>query len=317
MAGQCPEPRKNTFYNQVQSFFTNTNIEGIKYVLNNLKIDQQTETLSKYERLLRNRSLQSQEIFDLLFPLCSLEMQKQWLVNLIEINPHRAVELINKQVKLNYDKQTILSAFLQKAAQMPMQERKDIYEICDHEKYGSSPDLEDIFGKQIKTALRQEEQSSQLEGLLALERAKQLSARQKRDIARDTLDWLNTLPLERSGQPSSVRSILINWEELTPAVKHKFIEFAFEKLVQRTSGVTNIKLGLEVLVKIKSEIIFDEYPTYFNDLFSLIKSRNPDPLINEIIKGLSQLKPENLDKSRKQEYQFWQDFEKFMKGVKQ
>ncbi len=172
---------------------------------------RKAELVRKYRGILGQRVLQEQPIFDLLYPIAPREIRIQWLISLINAAPGRATQ---KLKELHYkvdEKKEIVEALLGKAKSTTVQQEKVLlYEAINKMRCAGSRELRDELASQVKALLKNSNQDLQKVGYDALQGAGYLSATVKREIIRETVEWLRSLDPSNAGQSYAVRSVVLD-----------------------------------------------------------------------------------------------------------
>ena len=137
-----------------------------------------------------------------------------------------------------------------------------------------------------------------------------LSAANKGDIARQTIEWLRSLPPETAGQPASIRSVIVYPDKIPPPLQQDFIDFVSDKLIKRGNNTDNINLGFEILNQIKPKYEDGRNELYYENIFSRCVDEKNDSIKNTLIGGLNGLKPDPLNKQNRA---FWTKVEGLQK----
>ena len=290
----------------IQNFFTNADIDSIQFVFKKLSEEEKKELIAKHSGVFQQRVLEQQPIFNFLYSLAPQDLRIQWMTNLITSYPQRATA---KLKELNYkvdDKTKVVETLLSTARRVAIHEKKNLCEAINQMKCANDAKFRSDFASQIKSLLRSTDKSQQEVGYLAYEGAKHFSNSLKRDIIREIVEWLRSLQLDNAGQTYTIKSALIDWDILQSPVKKDYIDFVFDKLIKRGVNINNIQLGFEIFYKVKPK--YEEYPTYFDDVFERLKSESNDQIKTEIKSGLLKLKPSETNKKNKD---FWDKLEKY------
>lgn len=286
----------------IRNFFNKADIDDIKFVFDKLYKSRKEEVINEYSEVFEQRVLQQQPIFDLLYPLASKEIRSQWMTSLIPSEPQRALSKINE---INYkvdDKGAIVEALLQTASGIPIKGRGAIYDTINKMKCANDPALRDTFAAQIKPLLTNSDVDQQEVGYTALQGATHFSEPVKRDITRETIEWLRSLQPKDAGCTYIIKSVVINWDILESPVKENYIDFVFDKLIKRGIDIDNIRLGFEILFEIKTK--YEDYSTYFDDVLDRTEKEEDAQIKVELKNGLLKLR---LNKRNRN---FWGKVEK-------
>jgi len=290
----------------IQNFFTNADIDSIKFVFNKLSEEEKKELVTKYSGVFQQRVLQHQPIFNFLYPLAPQDLRIQWMTNLISSQPQRALEKLKELSYKVDDKKIVVETLLRTAGGVAIHEKKNLYDAINQMKCANDKKLRIDFALQIKSLLKSTDKSQQEIGYIAFEGAKHFSHSVKRDITREIVEWLRSLQPSDAGQTYTVKSVLISWDILESPVKKDYIDFVFDKLIKRGANIVNIQLGFEIFYKIKPK--YEEYHTYFVDVFARIESESNGQIKTEIKSGLLKLKP---PKTNKKNRDFWDKLDNY------
>ena len=293
----------------IQNFLTNVDIDSIKFVFNRLSEDEKKELVIKYSGVFQQRALQHQPIFNFLYPLAPKDARIQWMTNLISSQPQRALEKLKELSYKVDDKKTVVETLLRTAGGVAIHEKKNLYDVINQMKCANDAKSRIDFSLQIKSLLKSTDKSQQEIGYIAFEGARHLSHSVKRDITREIVEWLRSLQPSDAGQIYAVKSVLINWNILEIPVKKDYVDYVFDKLIKRGVNIDNIRLGFEILNDNRINPKYEEYPTYFDDVFARLESEGNDQIKTEIKSGLLKLKP---SKTSKKNRDFWNKLEKLL-----
>jgi len=299
-------PWKSNINTVIQNFFTNADVDSIKFVFEKLNKETKETVIKKYTAVFQQRVMQQQPIFDLLYTLTPGDIRTKWIVVLISSQTQRALV---KLEELNYkvdDKREVVGALLQTAQKVAIGEKATVYEAINKMKCANNAELRNILASQIKSLLKNADANQQQAGYFALQGAtSHFSETAKREIARETVEWLRALEPVNARQPHSIKSITLNWDMLEQPVQRDYIDFVFDKLIKRGADVNNIKLGFEILSEIKPK--YEDYSAYFDDVFARLETESNDQIKTELNNRLLKLKPPKTNNKNKL---FWEKVEK-------
>jgi len=294
------DPKRSEINGLITNFFSSADVESIKFVFVKLDKEAKKELIQKHEEVFRKQAIQQQPIFDLLCPSAPKDIRTQWWLSWIDSAPQRA---LTKLKEVNYkidDKVAIVGALLKKATQAPIQEKESFYSAIHEMKCAYNAELRNTLASQIKVLMRNADSNQQELGYNTLQNATYLSETTKRDIALEIKDWLRSLQPQNASQPYSIRGILLNWNMLPQTPQNEFVDFVFDKLIKRGVNIDNIKLGFKTLSEIKPS--YEDYFTYFDDVFARAESEDDRGIKSELFNGLSTLKPPRTNRRNKS---FW------------
>jgi len=229
------------------------------------------------------------------------------ILELINSNPQSALV---KLEELNYkidDKRMVVEKLLQKAHEVGIEDREKLYKAVNKMKCANNAELRKNLASQIKSLLKSIDINQPQVGYRAFQEATHFSDPLKRDISRETLDWIRSLQPVEAGQTYAVNSIFLNWNILENPAKEDYIDFVFDKLIKRGANLDNILMGFDVLFEIKHELKYEKYPTYFDDVLDRIESENNEQIKNELKRSLLKLKPPRKNEKNRD---FWKKLEK-------
>lgn len=300
-------PFKTNANNLVNQFFTNADITSMTYVFDKLDRSQVESLIQQYEPIFTTRSKQNPELFTFLYRFAPPSIRTKWLIDFINTQTPQAIQILEQEELVIDELNNIIKAILQRATQLPPEQRGPLYSLCNKFKCAEDQDSINNLVEHIKSLLIQPNTHSQNAGLMALQGAGYISPTQKRDIATAVTNWLRTLPMENAGQISSVKSILVNWDHLPKQLKDDFFYFLFNNLILHTSNIDNIRLGLDVLTELKSKPNYEDYPTSFDDIRNRLESEPNTNIKEELINILTVLKPAKTNEKNRV---FWSTLDK-------
>jgi len=272
-----------------------------------LEKPSKSQLIQQYSSIFQQRVLQDKGFLDFLYPQAPIGLRTQWLATLIQQNPNIALTKIEE---LNYevdDKKAIVDVLLQRVSQLEHQEKVKSYKAINEMECARNANLRNVLASQIKALLKNSDQNSQSVGLEAYQGATHLSASLKREISREVVEWLRSLGPSNAYQPSSTRSILVNWDILEEPVKRDFLDFVFDKLVKRGTSVHSINLGFEILADMQPK--YEKNKSYYDDVYERAESEANGQLRQEIIRGLETLIPTKFNSKNRE---FWNKVKKLL-----
>jgi hypothetical protein len=293
--------RKLNLEPHIKAFITGADAESLRFVIE--QVHDNEWLINGHQDAFQQAAMQSQELFNLLYPKAQAGVRTQWLELLITSYPQRAIEFLEQQKYKVDDAKSIVSKILVKAGQSSPADKEGFYRACNAMKCADDESLKDQFASQIKDLLRDNNSGTQQVGINALKKAGFLTATQKRDIARAVIEWLRGLNPNAVYQSNAVDSVVINWQELQETPKKEFLDFVFVKLIKQGSTLDTVQLGFNVLSKITRRPQYADYVSYFDDILSRAKTESNVQIKEKLIEGLLNLKPET---KKKQTSDFWQ-----------
>lgn len=299
------DPIQSQINSVINTFFASGNAADLAFVFDGINMKSEKEGLiNTYNDTFKRRALGDQSIFDYLYPLAMEDIKTDWLTELIQTDHQRAIK---KLEQLNYrvnDRKSIISAIFTKMNKLPqIMQRRELFSVCNRMKCANDAELKGKFVESIKALLKDATPDPQEMGLELLRDATYLSQTQKRDIAIETIDWLNGLQLEAAYQPSSAKSVLLAWPLLTAPPREKFLYYVFDILIRRGGTIQSIQLGLNIMSQIEPRLQYEDYSKYFDDLFNRAETETDPNIKSLLINGLKNLDPKRLND---QNSNFWQ-----------
>lgn len=303
-----PDSQKTDINTLIINFCTNTDLAGIKYVLNKLDKDARQEVIEEYWSVFKDRVIQQQDIFDTIWSFSGKEKRKELFRCIINSNQYQWG--LDKLKKLEYKtdfRRDAVSILLNRVTGVPIPYKSDFYKAINAMKCGRDANLRRGYFNQLKTLLKTSDLDSQEVGYDALLGADYLSEPDKREIARDIIEWLMKLEPVGHTHEYAIKSVTLNWGILTQTDKNNYIHIIFDKILKRSSNIDDIRMGLGVIQKIKPRYGDGEYRLYFDDILDRIEKEGDNDIKNELIRGLLKIKPQKLSKMEKE---FWKKLEK-------
>lgn len=303
------DPHKANIDKLIQDFFTNANLNRIQFVFETKKLskNKRTELIDCYPEIFKKRAISDQSILYYLYPMASKEIRSDWVVDLINSYPNRAVELLGSKEYKPDDNKKVVQALLQKVTTVAVPEKYAIYDTVSKMKCANDKTLKSTLVSQIKSLLKTTDPQNQKVGYHALESASSfLSGPNKRDIATEVIEWLRNLDPASAGQVHSVGSIFLVWNDLADTPRQRdYIDFISDKLIVRGTSLDNIKLGIQTLIKVKPT--YENYSKQYDDIFARFETELDENIKIVINGGLVNLKPEKTNKENKA---FWDKIHK-------
>lgn len=295
------EPQKSNINAPVQEFYTNAETDSIMFIFDKPNLNSKEGLILRYASVFQQRAMQQQPIFDLFYPLAPKDIRIQWIAELITSHPQRALDKL-KDLKYKVDdKIKVVDALLQSAEQVAVQEKGGLYDAANEMGCANAAEQRTKLVSQIKSLLNITDNNQQEVGYSALQgAAKHISETARREIARETVEWLRTLEPTTSGQSYSIKSVLLAWSILESPVQDDYIDFIFDKLIKRGVDAANISLGFEILLQINPG--YEDYSAYFDDVFNRVESESDDQIKVELKSSLLKLKPSQTNTKNKA---FW------------
>lgn len=280
---QSNRPNLNS---QIQAFLNSADLKSIKEVLESLSPEERAYTISQFNSQFNQRVQQDKDILTYMYDVASSEIRIQWLVNVIA-SPHYPNALIfleERKYKVDDDK-PIIEALLNRVKGINPPEKNKVYGVINGMGWKKCDELKDIYAAQIRELLTQTNVQLQVAGEEALKGAKELDESHRREIIRPTIEWLDSQSAGNASQQSAIRSVLANWGSIKEqeAIKSKFIEFTFYKLIIGNNSVDAIKFGFEVLQKVDPPIVPDKYNSHFADIQSRIDREGNNIQLKEVL----------------------------------
>ena len=244
---------------------------------------------SNYGEHFKQRALREQQIFDHLYTYLSEPQKKDWILALLDVDPMRGIQKIESLDFKIPDEEDVLRKLLAISEKVDINNRFKVYEICDKLKFVGSDELLQKACEDIKKYLTMMDEASQKLGYEISVNVKSFKDTRKRDIARKTIEWLNSLQPTQKHQTFAIRAVLHFWETLKEehTTMRDFTEYIF-KLLLDSKDINAVKQGIEVLKVIHPK--HDEYETFYVDLRARIDKEQDTTLKEIYTQGLKELK---------------------------
>lgn len=306
--------KKRNIIQLVKSFFVNGSLSDIQYVFDNKRLtsEQKSILIDQYNNELKPKAISNQELFDYFYPLGTKDTKTNWLIDLINTFPNRAVEKINNlECKTENDPQVVIT-LLQKVVKLPINEKNSVYKIINKMKCANDEAIKNILNLQLKNLLVNTDKQAQEVGYESFKDARSyLTGATKREIGTEVINWLRSPELSDPYQWNSIKSVLITWEDLPNPLKNNYIYFVFYKIIIPKSNVENIRSGFQILQEINIDDDGDNQK-YLDDVFLHIESESNENIKKETINGLISIKPSIIKKDRNE---FWKKVEELNKKM--
>lgn len=302
-----PDPAKADINNSIMDFWNNTSSEGFEFVLNKLGEDIKQKVIGEYWHIFQSKSEQQEEIFNTIWQFLKKENMLHLLKHVIGSgNYNWALSKLEESFyKIDLDKREVISMLLDRVDGVQIQDRPRFYKLINTLKCARDAKLKEKLAEQIRVLLANGDFLNQEIGYNALREATYLSQTLRRNVTREILNWLKQLsPINHTHQ-HSIRSVILNWEILPLPPKSDYIDIIFDKLLKSSSDINDVRLGLEIVQKIKPK--YKENKPYFDDVLDRIEKEENEDIKTEIKNGLLKIKPIKFNKYNKD---FWKRLEK-------
>ncbi|RLE46276.1 hypothetical protein DRJ25_04420, partial [Candidatus Woesearchaeota archaeon] len=294
LLSRIDKSKKPTIDQSLQQFLTSVQLPILESLINSLDESNITEIVTNFKNIFNQRIQQDVKVLKLLYPIAESEIRTQWLITLIGSShyPNALSFLEENDYKVD-DNQKILKALLAQAGSLNPPERNKVYVAVNSISWKGCVELKDTYVAQIKNLLIQTTASLQSAGLEALEGAKKIfSNSNKREIARNTIDFLSTLDTSNAVQKAAIRSIFLCWDAINDqdAARSKFIDFLFYKLIIESSNIETISFGFGELHNVVPPITKKQYSSFFEDIEERIKKESNENLVSVLKEGIQGFK---------------------------
>ena len=296
------DPHATEIDNRITDFWNNTDSDSIRYVLEKLNKDERQEIIDGYWNIFRDTSAQQPDRFGIIWTFLN-EEKKQDLFQHV-INSPKFQWGLNKLKESNYkqdfDKKVAVGVLLSRVENVGISNKNEFYSAINTMECGKDFTLQDTYINQLKVLLKDPNESSQNLGYDVLKESMYLPESKRRAVAREIIDWLESLDSINYSYQHSLRSVLLNWNTLPSVPQEHYIDIIFERLIADSSDINNIKLGMEILQEINPA--YTAYSKYFDDILERLKNEQNIDIKREMKEGLLKIKPIAPDKS---EESFW------------
>lgn len=287
------DPHKTNINTLIVNFWTNTDSEGIKNVLNKFDKDAEQKVIEEYWTVFKNRVIQQQDIFNTIWSFLAKEKRQELFGHIINSDQYQWG--LNKLEEVGYKidiKKEVVSILLDRVTGVPISHMPDFYKAINTMKCGADANLRDKYTTQIKALLKNSDPEHQKVGFDALHEATYLSETHKRGITREVIDWLKQVSPINHGYEHSIRSVILSWGTLQSLPQRDYMDIIFEKFLKSSSDMNNIKLGSDIIQQIRPK--YKEYKPYFDDVIARIKKEENEDVKKELKSGLSKIIPKKL-----------------------
>ncbi len=281
----------NQIINTIKQVIDNTPIKDIIKDSSYEKVWRELVHDSNYTGHIKQWALRDQLIFDYFYRDLAETQKRDWILELLNTDPNRSIQIIDSLDKLPDDTVNVLRKLLtvSKTVSIHNHNRFKAYEICDRFKFANNNDLLQDACEDVKRYSTTMDEPSQKLAFDLSENISSFSDTHKRDIARAVIDWLVSLQSTQAYQKFSIRTVLHLWTTLNgqSIIQKKFIEHIFSLLLG-TTNIDAIKLGIEVLDKTRPN--YNDFSKYYEDLKHRTETEQNIAFKNIFIKGFQDLK---------------------------
>lgn len=300
-----PEAQKNEVKECITNFFNNASAAKLGLVFEYWKKESAERFISSYFAILLARSLRDASILSVIYKKADKDKKIELIQNLIQQNGISGLNFVKELEDDLPDRQAVAKALLTKTPSLPFGEQIQIYEYLPSKlSKNDSVDLKDQAVTQIKNLIKSDTLASQEAGFNFLIKSDFLGEEKKREISKETLDWLRqpgkTLTSAHHFALKTVASLVGIMQE-TPV--KDFVYTLFDMLRQ-DRDINSLQTALGLLDEVKPT--YTVYEKDFKDLSARLKDwpeNESKTLVIERMKALKSSSP------KKEEKDFWKEID--------
>lgn len=275
----------------INKFIANTTFTGLSDAFVGRDDKEWNELLSNsnYAEYFKQRALKEQQIFDYLYKYLSEPHKKDWILALLDVDSMSGIQKIESLDFKIPDEEDILKKILAISERVDINNRLKAYEICEKLKFAGSDELLQKACEDIKKYLTTTDEASQKLGYEISVNVKSFKDTYKRDIARKTIEWFDSLPIAQKYQPFTIKTVIHFWNTLKEQTtsQRDFIENIFKLLID-SKNEDAIKQGIEVLKVTKAK--YEQYESFYEDLKHRVEGEQNVALKEVFAQGFKELK---------------------------
>ena len=278
----------------ISQFITNTTFEGLTTAFEDRTPKEWNELLSDntFAALFKQKAQTNQPIFDYLYRFATDERKKDWLLTLLDTDVNRGIqkiEILNTDLP---DLLAILNKLLAMTSTADIMNRQKIYDIADKLEFGGNEEAIRTARENTKIYLRTQDEANQRLGYELVTKLRSFKESDRREIVREVIEWLLSLPSAQLCQLYATNAVLQLWEVIKgpkgrTVFENKFIEYIFRLLVEG-KAINVVQQGMEAL-KIVKPNYNDGFAKNYDDLKRRIETEQNNDIKQIIAKGLDEL----------------------------
>lgn len=309
---------KTNLINSINPFLNNCAPNSVIQLISDLKkYNSNSYIEEKYKALFFARTLQSPEIFEVLWENIKPEVKDELFVNMMGSGNY--MYALNKIKSIGYkvfNSEIVSKAILGRIVNINPTERVEFYNALIALKSIDNKEILDKFTSQIKLDLSSNNLANEQAGFLGLQEGKInkfLSLEDCKSIINDLIEILDRRDSLAQNNNSVLEAIVFLWDDLSLTHKDKFITLIVYKLFEKNKDIETRKLALSKLSKCKPE--YSQYKSHLDHLLSLIEQAGDTNNKNILAADLLICKPESGKIKTEEERKFWEAVQKNISQV--
>lgn len=262
----------------------------------------------KYKTLFFSRTLQSPEIFGVLWENIKPKVKDELFVSMMGSGNY--MHALNKIKSIGYkvmNAEMVSKSILDRIANVNPAERVDFYNALIALKSVDNKETLDKFIAQIKSDLSSNNLANEQAGFSGFKEGrinKFLSLEACKSVINDLIEVLDRRDSLTQNNNFVLEAIVFLWDDLSITHKDKFITFIVYKLFEKSRDIETRKLALSKLSKCKPE--YSQYKSNLDHLLSLIEQTGDTNNKNILSADLLMCKPENDKIMIDEDKKFWE-----------
>ena len=299
----APDAQKTELNNLINTYCQQASAPKVEEVLGYWQKETAERFINDFFQSLSKKSMGDDAFLDVIYKRADKSKKVELITNLINQKGVSSLSFLKKLGDNLPDRQAIVRNLLSKLPSMPLGEQVLIYDYLPSQLNKNDPaDLKDQVVNQIKALLKSDTPASQEAGLNLLSNTDSLSEEKRREIGKETLDWLRQ---PGKALNSNHRFVLKSVADLIPIMQETpagdFIYTLFDMLKQDKDKLT-LEVALEVLDELKPR--YPKYEKDFKDLLDRLKVWPENENKKIVVDKIKNLKSNN---SGKDEKAFWKE----------
>lgn len=300
------EPKKSEYERLIQEYFGRASASSIKIVFEYWDKKSVASFIANYINYILPRVISDPELLGILYQFANKEQRVKIINHLIANAQDHGLGFIKTTKEPIPDRQEALKKLLIKSESVAISQREPIYKYVN-EKFSikDGSDIKDIAIGQIKSLLKNDDWTVQEVGFNFLNGATYLSESQKRDIAKDVLEFLRQPGKNiNEGHRFSLKAISMLFSILQETPKRDYVYLLFDNIRKEKDSIA-LDVFLEN-IKLLS-LSYVDFEKDFKDLLSRLNDWPDNDSKKNVIVKISELKSISPSKSEKE---YWTEIKK-------
>ncbi len=252
----------------VNQFITNTTYEGLAAAFEGRTEKEWNEVIldGNFSESFRQKALKDQRVFDHLYKSLEEERRRDWLLAMLDVDANRGIQKIESLDRDLPDITAILKKLLGMTGALDIATRQRIYDIADKFEFANDEELLQVAIENTKKYLKLTDEPNQKLGFELSTKLRSFKDSDKREIAKEVIEWLLPLQSDQLYQPHATNAVLQLWD-IIKSIKgqtifeKKFTEYIF-RLILEGKNVNAIKQGMDALKIVKPPYNDDNAKNY-------------------------------------------------------